>query len=223
MEPHFPFDHLMVCTSEPERAVASLRAFGLVHGALGPQSGTGAEHAVFFFNNAYLEVAWPGSAGPAFKDAPRLHFQERASSPATGWCPFGLSFRTPDPSCRELPLSTWHYAAPFLPPGAVPIPIGSNSNVRGEPLIIVSLVSQRPDTRVPTPPLQAARGLAEVTHLRLFSPSAAKISEELAAVQRLGWLSIVPGASYHAELEFAEARAGSEHNFAPELPLTFRW
>ena len=99
MELRFPFDHLMVCTSEPERAIRSLREFGLVPGEVGPMPGTGAAHATFFFNNAYLEIAWPGSTGAVFEDAPRLHFLKRAHSIVSGWCPFGLSFRRSGASC----------------------------------------------------------------------------------------------------------------------------
>jgi hypothetical protein len=212
----------MVCVAEPEKPLAALQEFGLVPGVLGAQRGTGAHHAAFFFNNAYLELAWPTPGAAAFSDAPRLHFQQRAQSPATQWCPFGVSFRLAAPTL-ELPLATWAYPPPFLPPGAQPIPIGENSDLPREPIIIASLVSQRPDTRAPAVPLHAGLGLGEFSRIRLFSPAAHDPSPELRAVAALGWLRLEFSSSHHLELEFGAAEARHRHTFAPDLPLSFRW
>lgn len=220
MEPRFPLDHVMVCVAEPEKPLAALHEFGLVASLRGPQPGTGAGHAVFAFDNAYLELAWPTPGAAVFADAPRLHFLERSQSSA--WCPFGLSFRPSAPGA-DLPLATWAYPAPFLPPGARPIPIGQNSDLRTEPLIIVSLVSQRPDSFLPTPLLQSGVGLTELTAVRLSTPAARDPSLELGAVSAIGWLSLESSSSHHLELEFAGAAGGRRHNFAPDLPLSLRW
>ncbi|MCA9512570.1 MAG: VOC family protein [Myxococcales bacterium] len=218
----YPFDHLMICVADPRDALRSLRAFGLRAGIVAEQPGTGTHHAVFFFDDAYLEIAWPSSAAPAFPDAPGLHFMERTGASTSPWCPFGLSFRAASGGSR-LPLSTWAFAAPFLPTGAAPIPIGSNSDREAEPLLVASLVSGRPDRRVPRPPLHSDLDLTAISRVRLSSPAAKSPSRELAAVAAMGWLVLAPAAQHHVELEFAAGAHGSSHDFSPALPLRFRW
>ena len=127
----YALDHIMVTCREPSAALRACQDLRLTGLPSAEQPGTGASHAVFFFHNAYLEIAWPSSEEPAFEDAPRMNFEERASWRKTGWCPFGIALRLADSSDAPMPpIPSWGYAAPFLPQGAVPIPFGENSDIR---------------------------------------------------------------------------------------------
>ena len=65
VKPDFEIDHVMVCLSGPAVATKALVGFGLVAGHSGSQPGTGAAHTIFFFDNAYLELAWSESGDSA--------------------------------------------------------------------------------------------------------------------------------------------------------------
>ena len=178
-------DHVLVCLSGPSAATKALVDFGLTPGRSGSQPGTGAAHTVFWFDNAYLELAWCETNKAAFDDAPDLRFMERTNWKTSGWCPFGLSFRYRSPALPlppRLPIATWDYAAPFLPKGAVPIPVGANSDRRREPLIIVSLVSGRPDAKAKCRLLQDDLGLSEITSLKLGIVGSEPLSPELSSM-----------------------------------------
>ena len=61
--------------------------------------------------------------------------------------PFGVSLRRMAGTNHPIPIDTWEYYAPFLPDGAIPIPTATNSSNLAEPLVFVSLVTSRPETR----------------------------------------------------------------------------
>jgi hypothetical protein len=214
-------DHVMLICRQPRPLLEALDAAGLRRIASAVQPNTGASHAVYFFRNAYLEIAWPTAGGVALQDAPRMHFMQRVAWRETGWCPFGISFRSPD-GIVEPPIASWGYPAPFLPPVAIPIPFGENSDISGEPLLFTSLVSGRPDRRRNRPPLQDdCLGMRELTGLRLtlrigdFSPELRTVSEILP-------VEVVQGESYRLELLFDNQERGRGFQLE-EYPVGIHW
>ena len=219
----YELDHVMYTCPRPLEVVDAFERAGFKLRAPAPQPNTGASHAIAFFDNAYLEVAWPTSNAPAFTDAPRQHFGERAAWDQTGWCPFGISFRSIEGGkTNPAPIPSWGYAAPFLPAGAVPIPIGDNSEIPEEPLLITSLVSGRPDDYRQVPALQHHLGLTELTGLRLTLTSSV-LSDTLQAACDLLPIALVHGDAPHLELVFGDGRTGRRLTLGPGVPLTFSW
>ena len=215
----YHLDHLMVCVADPTRAVQGLLDFGLLQSQSGLRRGTGAGATYFFFDDFYVEVAWEPGGQPAFQDAPAMHFSERVHG---GWYPFGVSFRPCGPIAGGLPMSTWDYQASFLPPTATPIPIATNSPLPNEPLIIASLVSGRPDARVPRPPLQRHLGLREATKLTLHMEPPGPGSLELQRLRDIVPVAFVFEGPPHVDVEFDGGSRGRRHAF-PGLPLSFSW
>ncbi len=219
----YELDHVMYTCPRPAEALNAFERAGFKLRAPAPQPNTGASHALAFFDNAYLELAWPTSNVPAFSDAPRQHFGERAAWTQTGWCPFGISFRSVARGrARAAPIPSWGYAAPFLPAGAVPIPIGDNSEIPEEPLLITSLVSGRPDAYRQVPALQHHLGLTELTELRLTLRTPV-VSNTLQAACDLLPIALLHGDAAHLELVFDGGKTGRSLTLGPEVPLTFSW
>ena len=218
----YDLDHVMFVGARPESVLAACESAGLTHRPPKVQPGTGAAHALVFFDNAYLEFAWDVTGGEAFMDAPRMHFQSRTAWRETGWCPFGLSFRAAPSAPTTVPIPSWGYAAPFLPEGATPIPFGANSEHPGEPLLITSLVSGRPDAYSPTPPLQHDLGLHELTALTLTLQSRAP-SPELTTVCSLLPITLRQGPSPHLEMIFDGGRTGAHLHLTDDIPITLCW
>lgn len=217
----FELDHVMLACPAAQPAVGACQEAGLQVAGPWAMPGTGATQAVVFFDNAYLELVWPSGPDPAFADAPGMHFGERARHARSGWCPFAVAFRPTAPS-PAAPIPSWDHAAPFLPPGAVPIPVGANSGRSTEPLLITSLVSRRPDQRADHPPLQHALGLRELTAVRLVLPPAPR-SRELATICGLLPLRLIEGDAPWAELIFDGGSLGHRRVLGRGLPITLCW
>jgi hypothetical protein len=84
---------------------------------------------------------------------------------------------------------------------------------------VVSLVSGRPDQRQQLPPLQAARGLGELTSLSLTLSANSEPSAELEALCSAIPLTLVSGTSPMIELRFDGAQKGESHDLRPTLPM----
>lgn len=182
----YELDHVLRFVPDPEAALALAAELGLVVGHHDLQPNTGAGHTICFFDNVYLEIVWPEPGKRPFPDAPRMRFGERCLD--DDWLPYGVAIRPVGPRIPP-PFATWDYPAPFLPPGAIPIPIGANSERPGEPLLIVSWVAGRPDRRTPAPPLQES--LRELTAVHLTLPGVP--STELEAARRAVPLTLEQG------------------------------
>lgn len=209
----FELDHFMLFVPDPA-AAAALVELDLRVGHTGPQPGTGAGHTVFFFDNTYIEIVWPEPGRDPFIDAPAMHIAERCRDQR--WCAFGLAVRPIGPPPSPLPIRTWDYTAPFLPRGAIPIPIAANSGDAEEPLIVLSLVSRRPDRRSDAPALQ--RSFREVTAARVLLPGTRPFSPELEALVDLVPLSIGRGETTLV-LELDGGLTGRRLDLRPRLPL----
>ena len=196
-------DHAWFAPADPPAAIAALQAAGLVLGARGEHQGQGTANAVFFFDNAYLELLW--CTDPALLDTPRNRPTGLRQRLAGGRaCPFGLSFRraagAPD---APLPLPTWDWPAAFLPPGAVPIPIATPPGSLAEPIVFASLVTRRPDLR----PVARQAELREISAVR-FTLIGGEKSGVPARLEALGLATFVEGARWRMEVEVDDGQSG---------------
>jgi Glyoxalase-like domain len=182
----FELDHIFVATPNPDAAVAELESHGLVLGHRGPHPNQGTANAVFFFDNVYIELLWVHDVVLASQPVmAQSTLPTRLAWPVSRASPFGISLRHADGQRdTPLPIPTWGWQAPFLPMGAVPIPIGVNSNSLLDPLVFVSLVTQRPDRRNVT--RQQAIGLHEVTGLYCRVEEPGPLADELIRLSELG-------------------------------------
>lgn len=204
----FELDHVFVATPHPDAAVAELESHGLALGHRGSHPNQGTANAVFFFDNAYLELLWVQDLGLASQPiVAQSTLPARLSWPAARCSPFGISFRRaeghPD---APLPIPTWDWHAPFLPQGAAPIPIGSNSGSLLDPLIFVSLVTQRPDRR--NVARQQAAGMREVTGLHCVVERPSPLAAELTRVSELGIARFEPGGAPRLRISIDGGRQG---------------
>ena len=212
-------DHVFICVREPEPAISALSEFGLTMATRRVQPGTGAQHATWYFENAYIELVWASPGAIPFAEEPRLHMAERCKSPSSGWCPFGYSFRaSPE---EPLPIATWPYSAPFTPAGVPPIPVAINSSARDEPLLLASYGPGRPDALKPRPPMQDRLGLRTISAVRFQLPGA-EPSLELARLEELGFFSRTVG-PFSVEFELDGGASGARRSFHPAVPLSLSW
>lgn len=220
--PVLEFDHLMICVSKPEEALRALTERGLTLGNEGVHRGQGTSNACFFFDNGYIELIW--ASDPSELAAAReIGLESRLDWARTGASPLGLSLR-PTSSDHDWPFSTWDHAPPFLPEGAVPIPVLGNSRLLHEPLAFVSYFPGPPRNMQPPVPLQSTLGASEVTGLSISYRDERKPSAELQALRRLGLAEFQAGSTrHHAELTLDGGRQGQAESFEPVLPLSLRW
>ncbi|WP_375475054.1 VOC family protein [uncultured Nostoc sp.] len=218
-------DHIFVCV-EPEAPPADiLTAFGLTEGTRRIHQGQGTANVCFFFENAYLELLWLFDANEI--QSPLVHptgLWSRCRWQETQACPFGISFRSTASDLREMPFSTWDYHAKYRTLGAS-IPIATNSDNLLEPLIFISLATQKP-RNLPLerrPPLVHQVGFKEITALQVTLPGVQNFSAEVRTLIELGLVQFSQGNFYQLEIEFDNAKEGSSQDFGSQLPILIRW
>lgn len=215
-------DHVFVSAPGALRDVAQLAARGLAEGARRVHEGQGTANACFFFDNAYLELIWQHDESEirsALVDP--LALWERGRWRETGACPFGVALRRPDRSDR-LARASWHYAAPFLPPGKS-LPIVTPRGAASDPMVFFSTGSLGPPADYPAErevPLVQSGRRRTLRRVRLHVEASA-VSEQVRQIEETGLLSIVTGKPHHMRLEFEAGR--EEVDFRPALPLSLHW
>lgn len=219
----FELDHVFLCTTKPEIAVESLVLSGLQVGAKESHPGQGTANTVFFFDNAYFELLWAVAEHKTKnKQIKELNLWERTHSKG---CPFGIAFRFHNSeSSKTIPFETWGYEAPWLPPDAV-IPILTPKNRPKQPLLLISLVAQRPaDLPLENrPPLNQIGKSRQITHITIYTPKPNKIPDGAKILLKSGVFTWSSSKDYFMELELDSRREGKTNNFRPNLPLAIKW
>ncbi len=94
-----------------------------------------------------------------------------------------------------------------------------------EPLIFLSLVSQRPDT-LPSegrPPLEHRGQRPQLTAVRVAAPQVSPFSLGLRTLCNLNLLAVREATEHHLELDWDGGSSGEFHDFRPTVPLVLRW
>ena len=223
LEPQLELDHVFVCAPRAHEDLALLSGAGLCCGVNRIHGGQGTANANFYFDNAYFELLWLHDAVEVRSAvvAP-LALWERLTSGVTGACPFGVAFRALSPPVAER-FSTWKYAAPFLPRGAV-MEIVSPRASEKEPLVFLSRASTAPVDYPPElgVPLEQKGKRRRLRNVHIQTPSGL-FSPQLGKVIETGLLRMERGKTYHMELEFEAGPEGENLDFRPALPFSIRW
>ena len=95
------FDHVFICSENPDAAVRALTDFGLQFGRRRIHRGQGIANACVFFDNAYLELLWRHDDDELQSEAVGpVGLWQRVRWRETGASPFGIAFR---PEGSEVP------------------------------------------------------------------------------------------------------------------------
>lgn len=215
-------DHLFLFTHAPEQVIGALHLFGFTEGTPNTHPGQGTSCRRFFFRNAYLEVLSVTSEEEIKSAAiAPTKLWERSQYLQTGYCPFGLCFRSDTIIFDE----GWHYRPPFLPEGLY-INVASNTGYPSEPMLFeLPFSNTAPENYAPgrQQPLEHESGFSAITKVKLILPSNNELSSALQKVIQRSPVVITEGISYMMELEFDSGKMGRTHDFSPLVPLTIRW
>lgn len=200
--PPLELDHVFVFVppgaADARRALAAL---GLRKSFARDHPGQGTSNLCYCFDNAYLELLWLRDRAEAERPpVARTRLSERARWRETGASPFGIALRAAAAggaaSGGGLPFESYHYAAPFLPPG-VAIPVARCSDDPRQPFLFRSPGRERPDQwddgRAGN--RQQAAGLAEIVALQLDLPADVEPASALRRLEGAGLLTLTIGAS----------------------------
>lgn len=223
-------DHIFIFTCRVQQAAATLQLFGLTEGTANVHPGQGTACRRFFFQNAYLELAWVISENeiknPVIR---RTNLWERVQYEHTHYCPVGLCFRTKPQSGQSSRLifeDGWQYYSDYLPPGQY-ANIASNEDFPAEPMLFeMPFFGLAPKDYPPEKrqPLTHAKGFQKLTKVILTQPS--PINTLSSAMKKVLNESIVhcsSGKAYLVALEFDDGNQGQQQNFTPLLPLVINW
>lgn len=210
-------DHVFICAPDPRVAERALTDAGVQIGLRAIHSGQGTSNACAFFDNAYLELLLPHDDHELDSAPVRpLALRDRLRWRQTGASPIGVALRAGDvvPS-----VTTWPYAAPFLPRGST-IPIVTPPDTAHLPLLFL-IPTALPVRRQPP---QEHRGRhRRVTRVSLCGPRVTELASAVAALCNPAAVVLRQAADHHLELEWDDALTDQRHDARPALPLTLRW
>ena len=223
-------DHIFIFTHQAQQVASTLQTFGLSEGTANVHAGQGTACRRFYFQNAYLELAWVINEdeikSPLIE---RTKLWERSQYKLTKYCPFGLCFRAKQQSSHSIRLlfeDGWRYHSIYLPQGQF-ANIASNEDFPAEPMLFempffglapkeYSLEQQQPLTH--------ARGFHELTKVSLtLPPPVNDFSSAMEKVLREGIVHLSLGETYLVALEFDDGNQGQLQDFTPLIPLVINW
>ena len=221
----FEFDHLFIWTEPGAPVAQKLIDFGLTEGPSNVHPGQGTANRRFFFQNAMVELLWVHDVEETRSEltAPTTlgdRFQHRGQTASS----FGLCLRPSSASTTETPFQGWPYRPTYLPE-TLSVWIGNNATQLAEPFFFYLSFAQRTDAKPveKQPPTSHAIGFQEITAVHLQSPQFCNPSAELQAVAAISGITLEVGEAEWMEIIFDQGQAGQSFNFAPDLPLLFRW
>jgi hypothetical protein len=223
-------DHIFIFTHQAQQVASKLQTFGLSEGTANVHPGQGTACRRFFFQNAYVELAWAIDEDEIKNSViERTKLWERSQYELTKYCPFGLCFRTEQQSSHAIHLlfeDGWRYHSLYLPQGQY-ANIASNENFPAEPMLFempffglapkdYSLQKQQPLTH--------AKGFHELTKVTLtLPPPVTDLSSAMKKVLHESIVHISLGETYLLALEFDDGKQGQLQDFTPLIPLVIKW
>ena len=220
-------DHIFICSSRHGKDVRALAEAGFSLGLNRIHDGQGTANALFFFDNAYLELLWVNDEVEVRSEAVRpTALWERLSWRKTGACPFGISLR-PGVTVRgrAAELETWDYEAPFLPADTT-IPVVTDRYSPRAPFVFILpwgvAPADYPKERAASP-LEHAGRRHKVTSVTVHVPCSVELSSGLQKLNDIGVVKFVHGEKYFLELELNMGKNGKGKDFRPGMPLWMRW
>ncbi|GAB3716278.1 VOC family protein [Spirosoma flavus] len=223
-------DHIFIFTHRAQQVASSLQVFGLSEGTANVHPGQGTACRRFFFQNAYIELAWVINIdeikNPVIE---RTKLWERSQYSLTHFCPFGLCFRTnqqPEQAINLIFEDGWRYHSIYLPEGQF-ANIASNEDFPAEPMLFEMPFFGLAPHDYPVEkqqPLTHATGFQQLTKVSLTLPSPNNdFSVALRKVLQEGTIQVSVGETYSATLEFDDGRQGELKDFNPLIPLRITW
>ncbi|GAB2516664.1 VOC family protein [Spirosoma aerophilum] len=223
-------DHLFIFTHGAQQAAGALQSFGLTEGTPNVHPGQGTACRRFFFQNAYLELAWvirkDEIKNPVIK---RTNLWERSQSEQTHYCPVGFCFRTQQQAGQPIRLifeDGWRYHSVYLPPGQY-AHIASNEDFPAEPMLFEMPFFGLAPKDYPVEkqqPLTHAKGFRKLTKVTLtLPPSTNALSSAMKKVLAESLIHCSPGKDYLVTLQFDDGKYGQQQRFMPLLPLVVTW
>jgi len=223
-------DHIFIFTHQAEQVADTLKTFGLSEGTANVHAGQGTACRRFYFQNAYLELAWVTDEKeiktPVIE---RTKLWERSQYEFTKYCPFGLCFRTEQPSSHSISLyfeDGWRYHSEYLPQGQY-ANIASNENFPAEPMLFEMPffgIAPKDYPLEKQQPLAHAKGYRELTKVTLTLPAPVNnLSPALKKVLNESRVHLSEGETYLVTLEFDAGKQGDLQDFTARIPLIITW
>ena len=169
-----------------------------------------------------LELLWVEDAAEARSEQTRdTKLWERWSAAGRDASPFGVILRPRERGRSRIPFPSWEYRQESMPGFAIHI---ARDTQLAEPMWCYNEAGRRPDEAPPErrQPLEHPVGFREITGVRLYCP----VVDGAAVTPAMAWagvISLETGVKHTLELEFDGNVHGRRIDFAPELPLVFRW
>jgi hypothetical protein len=206
-----PIDHVFVFCRPGGPELAALEAAGLRVGRRRRHEGQGTANACVFFAASMLELLWIENETEARSPlAQPLQLYERSQWRQNGANPFGIALRAA--AATALPVATWDYSPPYLPPG-MSLRIAASASI-AEPMVFFAPGGS------PPPPVEHVLARATITRAEFSVRDAA--SPGLRAIAS-PVVAFVGGGAPSLRLELDGGRQGQSLDLAPELPLRVCW
>lgn len=219
MSDGYQVDHVFLATSRGGPEVEQLVAAGFAEGPPNTHAGQGTACRRVFFENGYLELIW-------------LVDREEASSPLVdrtglasraggqeGASRIGICLRPPEGGAETLPVKTWPYRPPYLPPGMA-IPMATSSSVHHEPLLffVPTGAEGRRAHQAGHP-----NGARAMTRIGIRLPGAPSPSVELAWLTGSGCVSVEGGGAEAMSIELDHGAQGMRLDVSMPTALHLSW
>jgi hypothetical protein len=216
-------DHILcMCPPGAVAAAEALTRIGLIEGSPNAHPGQGTACRRFFFENAYLELAWVSDAQEAQRESVRrTRLWERWAGREAGACPFGVALRASAGQVQEpCPFPAWTYRPAYFPAGAA-VELAQDTPIE-EPEYLY-LAFQRGRARAGAEPTAHELPIRRLTGLTLGLPYSATRSGAARRLEELAVLSFVSSEDYVVLLRFDDEAQGGAADLRPAVPLVLRW
>jgi hypothetical protein len=215
-------DHvfMLIEAAEVGAVVRTLAGYGLTESSRRSHPGLGTANVFFCFDNVFLEILWIADRAEAGGTQLGRQLMERIDGRGSGAAPFGIGFRTREPT-DAVTFETWL----FEPPAALtfkPIPVARSSDDSRQPLMFRAQRASRPDawTDGKAGVRQQPAGITEVTALHFTPAPGVAACSDLVELQNLGVISL-KNASEEPQmtLTMSQANGGEPRTLVLTSPL----
>jgi hypothetical protein len=214
----FEVDHVFVSVSRGGEEADRLVGWGFEEGPPNTHPGQGTACRRFYFENAYLELAWLEDEHEASSPGvDRLGLVQRMGR-VRGASRLGVAMRPTGPVRDPLPFAVWTYEPPYLE-GGRSVPVATSSRLLGEPLLFF-LPWEREWT---APVLPHPNGAGVVTRISMTVAPGRSVSPALQWLHESERVHVEVGSSELFTLELDRGRQGESGTLGPGAPLRLVW